>query len=71
MVQQFSLNIQTELKEGWLMEVGYVGARGTRLQRFRSLNQAQDAFQAQMSMPFLLIRLLLCRIWCEGWSVGI
>jgi len=43
MVQQFSLNIQTELHQGWLTEVGYVGARGIHLQRFRSLNQALDA----------------------------
>jgi hypothetical protein len=43
MVQQFSLNTQIEVKQGWLLEVGYVGARGTHLQRFRSLNQALDA----------------------------
>ena len=43
MVQQFSLNTQAELHQGWLLEVGYVGARGTHLQRVRSLNQALDA----------------------------
>jgi len=43
LVQQFSLNIQSKFSEGWLLEVGYVGARGTHLQRFRSLNQALDA----------------------------
>jgi hypothetical protein len=43
MVQQFSLNPQVEVKQGWLLEIGYVGARGTHLQRFRSLNQALDA----------------------------
>jgi hypothetical protein len=43
MVQQYSLNVQTELHEGWLMEVGYVGTRGTHLVRQRSLNQAQSA----------------------------
>jgi Carboxypeptidase regulatory-like domain/TonB dependent receptor len=42
MAQQFALNIQGELHRGWLLEVGYVGARGTHLQRFRSLNQALD-----------------------------
>jgi hypothetical protein len=41
--QQFSLNVQEELHEGWLLEAGYVGARGTHLQRLRSLNQALDA----------------------------
>ena len=42
-VQEFSQNLQAELHQGWLLEVGYVGARGTHLQRFRSLNQALDA----------------------------
>lgn len=42
-VQQFSLNTQVEVHQGWLLEIGYVGARGTHLQRFRSLNQALDA----------------------------
>jgi hypothetical protein len=43
MVQQFSLNTQAELHNDWLLEVAYVGTRGTRLQRFRSLNQALSA----------------------------
>ncbi|MFL6302886.1 MAG: carboxypeptidase regulatory-like domain-containing protein [Candidatus Sulfotelmatobacter sp.] len=43
MVQQFSLNVQAELHKDWLLEAGYVGGRGTHLQRFRSLNQAREA----------------------------
>jgi len=43
MVQQFSLNVQSELHGGWLLEAGYVGASGIHLQRFRSLNQALNA----------------------------
>jgi hypothetical protein len=43
MVQQFSLNVQEELAKDWLLEAGYVGSRGTHLQRFRSLNQALSA----------------------------
>jgi len=43
MVQQFSVNAQGELTKDLLLEVGYVGARGTHLQRFRSLNQALAA----------------------------
>jgi hypothetical protein len=39
-VQQYSLNLQGELHKDWLLEVGYVGTRGTHLQRLRSLNQA-------------------------------
>jgi hypothetical protein len=43
MIHQFSLNSQGELKEGWLVELAYVGTRGTHLQRTRSLNQALNA----------------------------
>ena len=42
-IQQYSLNVQTELHEGWLSEIGYVGTRGTHLVRQRSLNQALRA----------------------------
>ena len=42
-VNQFSLNIQAEFYKDLLLEAGYVGSRGTHLQRFRSLNQALDA----------------------------
>lgn len=42
-IQQFSVNIQEELHEGWLLEVGDVGARGTHLQRSRFANQALSA----------------------------
>jgi len=45
-VQQFSLNTQAELKNDWLLEIGYVGSRGTHLQRLRSLDQAGDATPA-------------------------
>jgi carboxypeptidase family protein len=48
MVQQFSLNTQQELRDGWLLEMGYVGSRGIHLQRFRSLNQA---FSASLTNP--------------------
>ena len=43
MNQQYSLNVQAELYDGWLLEIGYVGARGTHLARLRSLNQALAA----------------------------
>jgi Carboxypeptidase regulatory-like domain len=38
--QHFSLNIQTELGRDFLLEVGYVGTRGTHQIQNRSLNQA-------------------------------
>ena len=42
-IQQYSLNLQTEAAEGWLLEVGYVGTHGSHLVRQRSLNQALSA----------------------------
>jgi hypothetical protein len=43
MIQQYSLNVQAEPQEGWLLEIGYGGTRGTHLVRQRSLNQALPA----------------------------
>ena len=43
MIQQYSLNVQTDLHQGWLLEIGYVGTRGIHLMRQRSLNQALSA----------------------------
>jgi hypothetical protein len=45
-VQEFSLNVQAEFRKDWLLEVGYVGARGIHLLRARSANQAGDASAA-------------------------
>ncbi len=45
-VQQFGLNFQTELAKDWVLEVGYVGTRGTHLLRYRSPNQALSASPA-------------------------
>jgi len=45
MIQQFSLNVQTEIYSGWLLEAGYVGSHGIHLVRQRSLNQALSAFE--------------------------
>ncbi len=42
-IQQYSLNVQAELQKGWLLEIGYLGTRGTHLVRQRSLNQALGA----------------------------
>ncbi len=47
LLQQYSVNIQGEPYDGWLVEVGYVGTRGTHLQRVRSLNQAMSASATQ------------------------
>ena len=43
LIEQYSLNIQDELRVGWLLEIGYVGTHGAHLVRQRSLNQALSA----------------------------
>jgi hypothetical protein len=43
MVQQYSLNLQSALSANTVLEVGFVGARGTHLLRSRDLNQALSA----------------------------
>jgi hypothetical protein len=43
LTQQFSLNLQTDLGHDFLLEVGYVGTRGTHQIQNRSLNQARLA----------------------------
>ncbi|MGH8549047.1 MAG: hypothetical protein ACRERU_10695, partial [Methylococcales bacterium] len=42
-VQQYGLNLQSEIVRDFLLEIGYVGTRGTHLLRSRDLNQAQLA----------------------------
>ncbi len=39
-LQQWSLNVQRELGPNWLIELGYLGAKGTKLQIRRPFNQA-------------------------------
>ncbi len=42
-IQEYGLNLQVALAKDWMLEVGYVGTRGTHLLRSRSLNQALPA----------------------------
>jgi hypothetical protein len=42
-VQQYSLNLQTEIARNWMLEIGYQGARGTKLNTERGFNQALSA----------------------------
>jgi hypothetical protein len=42
-VQEYSFNIQYELGHNFLLETGFVGTRGTRLLRVRSVNEAMLA----------------------------
>ena len=42
-IQQYGMNCQVELAKDWVLEIGYVGSRGTHLLRTRSLNQALSA----------------------------
>jgi hypothetical protein len=39
-VQQYNVNVQYEFIKNWLLEVGYVGSKGTKLLQVVTLNQA-------------------------------
>jgi hypothetical protein len=39
-VQQYNINLQYEFVKNWLLEVGYVGSKGTKLLQTVTLNQA-------------------------------
>jgi hypothetical protein len=41
-IQQWSLNAQWEFKPNWLIEIGYVGSKGTKLLQLANQNQAFD-----------------------------
>jgi hypothetical protein len=47
-VQEYSTGLQTELAHDLLLEVGYNGARGTKLAEERAFNQAVDATVTQI-----------------------
>jgi hypothetical protein len=38
-VQNYNLNLQRELARNVVLQVGYVGSRGTKLFRYRDINQ--------------------------------
>ncbi len=41
-IQQWNLNAQWEFKPNWLIEIGYVGSKGTKLLQLANQNQALD-----------------------------
>jgi hypothetical protein len=53
-IQNYNLNVQQELRPGMVMQVGYVGSRGTKLFRLRDINQASPGLAAtrQSRRPF-------------------
>ncbi len=40
---QWNLNLEQSLGQGWVLELGYVGTKGTHLRDTRDINQAYDA----------------------------
>lgn len=42
-IQQYSMDLQTSLSQNFLLDVGYHGARGSKLVQERAFNQAVDA----------------------------
>src|SRR5262249_43830438 len=53
-VHNYNLNVQQELRPGMVLQVGYVGSRGTKLFRLRDINQATPgpAATRQSRRPF-------------------
>ena len=43
--QQWNLTIQHNLRQGWLLEIGYIGTKGTHLRETRDAIQAYDVRQ--------------------------
>src|SRR5262249_29632373 len=53
-IHNYNLNAQHELRPGMVIQVGYVGSRGTKLFRLRDINQAAPGLAAtrQSRRPF-------------------
>ena len=53
-VHNYNFNVQQELRPGMVLQVGYVGSRGTKLFRVRDINQATPgpAATRQLRRPF-------------------
>ena len=72
MIQQYSLNLQAEITQSLILEVGYSGARGSHLTDNRSVNQAgiaspDDPIRGQTTNTLDNLSL---RIPYEGWSAS-
>jgi hypothetical protein len=54
-MQQWSLNMQWEFRRNWLLELGYVGSKGTKLLQIANQNQpldlSQHGFLARPGVP--------------------
>jgi hypothetical protein len=71
-VSEYSMNIQTQLGHNFLLETGFVGARGTRLLRIRSVN---EALLASASAPIRgaitnTVANVQTRVPYQGWSAS-
>jgi hypothetical protein len=66
--QQWSLNIQQELRKGMVAQLGYVGTKGTHLTAVRDLNQLQPVSNA--SNPFLAGQPITASVCSSGANNG-
>ncbi len=48
--QQWNFGVQQSLGQGWVLEVGYVGTKGTHLRETRDLNQSIDARSSPVTL---------------------
>ena len=71
-IQQYSTNLQTQLGNNFLLEVGYVGTSGRHLQQFVSVNQAILASAANPIRGITTNTLtnITQRVPYEGWTAS-
>jgi hypothetical protein len=69
-VQEYSLNVQTQLGHNFLLETGFVGTRGTRLLRIRSVNEAMLASASSpiRGVTTSTVANVQSRVPYQGWS---
>jgi hypothetical protein len=70
MTQQYSLNLQTELARNFLLEIGYVGTRGTHVLQTLSVSQAALASPADpiRGVTTNTVANIAQRVPIEGWA---
>jgi len=71
-VEEYSFNIQSDLGHGFLLETGFVGTRGTRLLRVRSVNEAMLASPSNpiRGVTTNTVANVQARVPYQGWSAA-
>jgi len=72
MVQTWNMDLQTQLANNWVLDIGYVGQHGTHLLESRSLNQAYPASPSNdvRGQTDNTVANIPLRVPIEGWTPG-